>query len=159
MPRIYHGMYRICHKMYSLEVTDMLPKNHSTQVNHHKQKGSLFPTYIRNVQVTQEKSKSTKAHIFIPTTNTSWTAGSLHVLASLLHHHSQKHIKCGKHIQPTSQHVLLHHHCLLQHYNYNQKNGQHQECYIQTTTDKTNAASHAFPILTNHFLHLVQTLL
>ena len=40
---------------------------------------------------------------------------------TLLHHHNQKHIKCGQHIQPTSQHVLLHHHCLLQHYSYNQK--------------------------------------
>ena len=131
----------------------MLPKFHHTQVTCYQN----FITQTGYISMHTRDVQQHKGSYFIPTANTSWLTGSIqHVL---LHHHSQKHIKCDQHIQPTSQHVLLHHHCLLQHYSYNQKDGQHQECYIQIATHKTNTASHAFPVLANHFFQLVQILL
>ena len=126
--------------IYMLEVTYMLPKFHHTDRLHiHAHK----------------RCTTAQRHIFH--TNCKYILDNRFntTCPSLLHHHSQKHIKCDQHIQPTSQHVLLHHHCLLQHYSYNQKDGQHQECYIQIATHKTNIASHAFPVLANHFLQLV----
>jgi hypothetical protein len=46
---------------------------------------------------------------------------------------------------------------VLQHYNFNTK--AHTSSTLPTSTHKTNTASHAFPVLANHFLHLVQILL
>lgn len=141
-----HGKYRICHNIYMLEVTYMLPRFHPKQVTHQSKRDIYF----------QHTSEMHRLHIHAHKRCPRAQRPIFHTKCKYMHPAQQVQYNMFFNTTASTQRLILHQHCLLEHYSYNQEDGQHQEyCYIHTSTHKTNAASHAFPVLANHFLHLV----